>query len=89
MDHPSGRHAARGRGSAGPPCGVCAAAKGGSEAGCYNLADCFANGLNGLRENARAATRWYRAMESATVRDADDDARDNAAEWLREHAVES
>ena len=66
-----------------------AAAKSGSEVGCYYLANCFANGWNGLRKNARLATRWFRAMESATVREAGDDARDAAAEWLREHAVDS
>ena len=66
-----------------------AAAARGSEGGCYNLALCLANGWNGLRKNARAATRWFRAMESATVRDADDGARDEAAEWLRKHAVDS
>ena len=65
------------------------AAKGGSEDGCYYLAQCLAYGWNGLRKNARAATRWFRAMESATVREAGDDARDAAAEWLREHAVDS
>ena len=64
------------------------AAKDGSEVGCYNLATCLAYGYNGLRPNAPAATRWYRAMESATVRDGCDGARDKAAEWLREHAVE-
>ena len=65
------------------------AAARGSESGCYILANRLANGWNGLRKNARAATRWYRAMESATVRDADDESRDKAAEWLREHAVDS
>ena len=66
------------------------AAKSGSELGCSNLAHHLANGGAGMRKNARAATRWYRAMlESATVRDSNDDARDRAAKWLREHAVES
>ena len=65
------------------------AAKGGSEAGCSNLARAFAAGLKGLPQNAREATRWFRAMESATARDAGDGARDYAAKWLREHAVES
>ena len=65
------------------------AAARGSERGCYNLAKNFAYGLNGLRKNARAATRWYRAMESATVRDDFDESRDKAAKWLREHAVDS
>ena len=66
-----------------------AAAGRGSERGCYFLAQCLAGGWAGLRKNARAATRWYRAMESATVREASDEARDKAAKWLREHAVES
>ena len=65
------------------------AAKSGSEVGCYHLAKCLASGRHGLRENMREATRWYRAMESATVRDAKDEARDLAARWLREHAVDS
>tara|TARA_Y100001970_G_C14076254_1_gene772164 strand:+ start:206 stop:1072 length:867 start_codon:yes stop_codon:yes gene_type:complete len=62
------------------------AAKGGSELGCYCLADALAHGRHGLRTNARAATRWYRAMESARVRFENDNNRDNAAKWLREHA---
>ena len=65
------------------------AARGDSELGCYMLAVNLANGWAGLRENAREATRWYRAMESATVRDASDNARNRAAKWLREHAVDS
>ena len=65
------------------------AAARGSEAGCYYLANCFYNGWAGLQPNAREATRWYRAIESATVRDAGEKARDTAAKWLREHAVDS
>ena len=65
------------------------AAARGSEHGCYNLGQAFAHGFYGLPKNAREATRWYRAMESAAVRDASDDARDDAAKWLREHAMES
>ena len=66
------------------------AAARGSELACYNLAGNLAHGSHtiGLRPNVREATRWYRAMESATVRDARDELRDNAAEWLREHAME-
>ncbi len=63
------------------------AAGSGSESGCFYLAHSFANGWFGLR-NAREATRWYRAMESATLRDVEDHIRDKAAKWLREHAVE-
>ena len=59
------------------------AAKGGSEVGCYYLAQCLAKGWNVQRKNPRAATRWFRAMESATVRDAPDCVRDKAAKWLR------
>ena len=66
------------------------AAKDGSETGCGNLASCLAEGYLGLRENyAREATRWYRAMESATVRDASETLRADAAKWLREHALDS
>ena len=64
------------------------AAARGSELGCHNLAAQLSAGRCGARTNARAATRWYRAMERATVRDAFDLARDSAAEWLRKHAVE-
>ena len=64
------------------------AAERGSEAACSNLAGCLSEGDCGMRKNAREATRWYRAMESATVRDARDDARDYAAKWVREHAVD-
>ena len=67
----------------------CVAAKGGSEAGCCNLAWCFAIGRYGLPPDAREATRWFRAMESATVRDVSENHRCKAAEWLRDHAAES
>ena len=60
----------------------------GSENGCHNLARCLARGMNGVRKNVREATRWYRAMENAAVRDADESFRITAAEWLREHAVD-
>ena len=36
----------------------------------------------------RVLAQPYRAMESATVRDAQYDSRDCAAEWLRRHAVD-
>ena len=66
------------------------AADRGSQLGCYYLAKCFAKGWNGLRKNPREVTRWFRAMESATVRDLTDEKfRDEAAEWLRKHAVDS
>ena len=60
----------------------------GSESGCFRLAHSFAHGLYGLRQNAREATRWFRAMESATVRHKTHSSRDLAAEWLSKHAVE-
>ena len=66
------------------------AADRGSEIGCYYLARIFAEGWTGLRKNPREATRWFRAMESAKVRDClSDDERDEAAKWLRKHAVDS
>ena len=64
------------------------AAARGSESGCFRLAHSFANGLNGLPMNAREATRWFRAMESATTRRKTDHIRDKAAKWLSEHAME-
>ena len=63
----------------------------GSEIACYSLALHLAWGAPWMCPNAREATRWFRAMENAPMRDAgrDDSAlRDKAAEWLREHAVE-
>ena len=65
------------------------AAARGSEFACRNLAKIFVSGWAGLPKDAREATRWHRAMESATVRDASDEARDKAAKWLRQHAVDS
>ena len=64
------------------------AAKGGSEKGCNFLALSFDRGEVGLSRNAREATRWFRAMESAEVRDASERSRAAAADWLRENAVE-
>ena len=48
-------------------------------------------GDNGLRRNAREATRWFRALERAAVADGEDTGaiRKQAAVWLREPAVES
>ena len=66
-----------------------AAACRGSANACYCLAECFAEGCAGLRKNARAATRWYRAVESAEVDDLADSHHEDAAAWLRENAVES
>ncbi len=60
-----------------------------SEAGCFALATYFAQDMAGMRPNLREATRWFRAMESASLRDAIDCLRDQAAVWLRKNAVES
>ena len=65
-----------------------AAACRGSAVACFNLAVSFADGDCGLRQNPREATRWYRAMESAKMKDADDDCHAEAAEWLRDNAVD-
>ena len=66
------------------------AATSGSELGCFFLAESFSSGPDVSPKNVRVATRWYRAMESATLRDADPDwkfARYKAADWLRKHAA--
>ena len=67
------------------------AAARGSELACFNLANCLFRGYHeiGLQPNVREATHWFRAMGSATVRDAGVIARKKAAKWLREHAVDS
>ena len=65
-----------------------AAACRGSAHACYNLGVSFADGDCGLRPNAREATRWYHAMESAEVDDTDEEYREEAATWLRENAVD-
>ncbi|MEL0147680.1 MAG: hypothetical protein VW937_04440, partial [Actinomycetota bacterium] len=62
------------------------AAARGSENGCANLGACFAAGSLGLQKNLREAERWFRAMGSASVRDADDSQRGEVANWLRERA---
>ena len=64
------------------------AAERGSEMACYELAHDFSAGIAGvLPKDAHEATRWYRAMESARVRDATSPMREEAAAWLREHAT--
>ena len=65
-----------------------AAACRGSAQACYDLAVSFDNGDCGLRQNLREATRWFRAMESAKIDDADDECHAEAAKWLRENAVD-
>ena len=67
-----------------------AATAGGSMLGCYYLATSFTGGGVGLQQNHRKATRWYRAMQSASVHDLSDDEDDmneQAVDWLRKNAV--
>ena len=67
------------------------AAERGSEFARYTLAQCFALGTAGLSKNVHEANHWFRAMESASVLIPDamqEECRDEAAAWLRDHAAE-
>jgi hypothetical protein len=57
----------------------------GSEAACGILGQANAEGLWGLDKNPLEATRLYREMQKCACRAADDETREQAAAWLREH----
>ena len=62
------------------------AAARGSDAACYVLACLHRDGLSGLDKDPKKAARCFRQMEGCQVKDSPDECRDEAAEWLRQHA---
>ncbi len=60
----------------------------GSQVGCSILGDAFAEGFHGLPEDAKQATKWYRKMDECEEESVNDAGREEAAAWLREHAVD-
>ena len=57
----------------------------GSECACGLLGRANAEGLWGLDKDPQEATRWYREMQKCACRAANDENREQAAAWLREH----
>ena len=60
------------------------AARGGSAVACYKLGLSYAEGLWGFPKDEKMARRYY-SMMSAAIEDCTDDAKEDAATWLREH----
>ena len=60
----------------------------GSQFGCYWLADSFAKGIDGMPKDAKQATKWYRKMSECEVQSAGATNKEEAAAWLRDHAVD-
>ena len=62
-----------------------AAAALGSEHACAILGLVNAKGPYGLDKDPQEATRWYREMPKCDLRNSDEQLREQAAAWLREH----
>ena len=57
----------------------------GSEHACGILGQANAEGLDGFEKDPQEATRWYREMEKCETLNSIEEAREEAAAWLREH----
>ena len=64
---------------------ISAAAALGSEHACATLGLANAEGIFGFAKDAQEATRWYREMQKCDVATSDEETREKAAAWLREH----
>ena len=61
------------------------AARGGSKVACDNLGRAYAAGRWGFPKDEKMARRYYSMGASAAIDDCSDDAKEEAATWLREH----
>ena len=61
------------------------AARGGSKNACYKLGFVYAAGRWGFPKDEKMARRYYSMVASAAIDDCTDDAKEDAATWLREH----
>jgi len=57
----------------------------GSKVACYNLGDAYAEGIWGFPKDETMARRYYSMVASAALKDCSDDAKEEAATWLRAH----
>jgi hypothetical protein len=61
------------------------AARRGSKAACIYLGRSYADGICGFPKDEKMARRYYSMMASAAIDDCNDDAKEEAATWLRAH----
>jgi len=79
------------RGNGVPKCLACGAtllsqaAEHGSKVACCNLGRAYAEGIWGFPKDETMARRYYSMVASAAIEDCSDDAKEEAATWLREH----
>ncbi len=59
----------------------------GSQLACINLGDAYAKGRLGFPKDEKMARRYYSMVASAAIEDCSDDAKEEAATWLRAHAA--
>ena len=52
------------------------------------LGEFFAHGKRGLPKDAKQATKWYRKMDACEYEVVSDEAQEQVAAWLHEHAVD-
>ena len=57
----------------------------GSKVACCNLGDAYAEGIWGFPKDETMARRYYSMVASAAIDDCSDDAKEEAATWLRAH----
>ena len=61
------------------------ATRGGSKNACYKLGFVYADGRLGFPKDEKMARRYYSMVANATIDDCTDDAKEDAATWLRAH----
>ena len=59
----------------------------GSKIACCVLGPAYAHGILGFPKNEKMARRYYSMVASASIEDCPNDAKEDAATWLREHAA--
>jgi TPR repeat protein len=57
----------------------------GSQYACYKLGRAYADGMWGFPKDETMARRYFSMMASASLDDLTDDAKEEAATWLRAH----
>ena len=59
----------------------------GSKIACCMLGVAYAHGILGFPKNEKMARRFYSMVASASIEESPNDAKEDAATWLREHAA--
>ena len=57
----------------------------GSKCACCNLGRAYAKGIWGFPKDEKMARRYYSMVASAAIDDCPNDAKEEAAKWLRAH----